>query len=90
VPVPVEGDAPPSALLLRARALIESHDTAAVECMRALAASLSDQASMQEPLKRLEVSIESYNFELARLELDALDRAFAATQPASRYKADGA
>jgi CheY-like chemotaxis protein/HPt (histidine-containing phosphotransfer) domain-containing protein len=86
----VKGDAPPSALLLRARQLIESHDTAAVECMRALGASLADRANVQEPLKRLEASIESYNFELARLELDALDRAFAASERSSGYKFDGA
>jgi CheY-like chemotaxis protein/HPt (histidine-containing phosphotransfer) domain-containing protein len=77
VPHNSKGDRAPSALLLRARELIESHDTAAVECMRALGASLADQADVQEPLKRLEASIESYNFELARVELDALDRAFA-------------
>jgi len=89
-PVSAKGDTPPSSLILRARALIENHDTAAVECMHALEASLADRASMQEPLKRLEASIESYDFELARVELDALDRAFAASERASSYKVDGA
>jgi signal transduction histidine kinase/DNA-binding LacI/PurR family transcriptional regulator/CheY-like chemotaxis protein len=90
VPVHVKGDAPPAALLARARELVESHDTAAVECMRALAASLADQAIVQEPLKRLEASIESYNFELARIELDALEQAFARSERVMKDKVDGA
>lgn len=84
------GGETPSDLLLRARALIENHDTAAVECMRALGARLADHANVQEPLKRLEASIESYNFELARIELETLERAFAASVRASSYKFEGA
>ena len=86
----VEGGAAPSELLLRARALIENHDTAAVDCMRALGACLADRANVQEPLKRLEASVESYNFELASVELEALERAFATSERGSRNKFEGA
>src|SRR6185369_10796792 len=86
----VEGGAAPSELLLRARALIENHDTAAVDCMRALGACLADRANVQEPLKRLEASVESYNFELASVELEALERAFATSERGSCNKFEGA
>ncbi len=76
---PVAGTAQgrPLALLVRARALIESHDTAAVECVQSLSQSLADHPSTWEPLRRLEASIEAYDFEHARLELDALDQSLA-------------
>jgi hypothetical protein len=76
-PVGEQAKARPRALLVRARALIESHDTAAVECVQSLCASLGDHPATREPLRRLEASIEAYDFEHARLELDALDQTLA-------------
>ncbi|HKO50609.1 MAG TPA: substrate-binding domain-containing protein [Polyangiaceae bacterium] len=78
-PISVEADAPASVLLGRARALIEDNDTAAVECVQSLRASLADHPSVREPLRRLEVSIESYDFERARLEIDVLHKALASS-----------
>jgi CheY-like chemotaxis protein len=86
----VDSGVVPSDLLLRARALIENHDTAAVDCVRVLSARLADQSNVQEPLKRLEASMESYDFELAQIELEALERAFATGERHSRYKFEGA
>ena len=89
VPAGSEGVVPPSALLRRARALVENNDTAAVECVQSLRASLGDQPGMQEPLKRLEASIEGYDFGLARLELDTLDRVVAANERDREYETKG-
>lgn len=79
-PLTVKADVRPSVLLGRARSLIESHDTAAVDCVQLLSASLADQPNLREPLRRLEASIESYNFELAQAELEALTGALGSSQ----------
>jgi len=84
-PVGAMASEPPTALVKRARALVANHDTAVVECVQALRNSLRDEAGMQAPLERLEVSIDSYDFELARIELEALERALALSERQSNY-----
>jgi HPt (histidine-containing phosphotransfer) domain-containing protein len=71
----VDAIAQPSALLGRARTLIENHDTAAVECIQSLRVSLAGEPSAWELLKRLEVSVQAYDFARARADLDALAQA---------------
>jgi signal transduction histidine kinase/DNA-binding LacI/PurR family transcriptional regulator/CheY-like chemotaxis protein len=66
-----------AALLARLQALLDEHDTAAVECLRALRHALGERPSAFDPLHRLEVSISAYDFEQARAELQALCKALA-------------
>jgi len=75
-----DAGARPSALLDRARTLIANHDTAAVECVQSLRVSLAHQPSLWEQLKRLEASIESYDFGHARAELEALAEALSSIE----------
>ena len=72
-----KAQAPPAELLIRTKALLEDHDTAAVELVRSLALSFGEHQGAKEPLKQLQASIEGYDFEQARLQLEALQTALA-------------
>ncbi|MEO7034215.1 MAG: substrate-binding domain-containing protein [Polyangiaceae bacterium] len=71
----VDPDVQPALLLTRAQKLVDAHDTAAVECVQLLSASLLAHSNVREPLKRLETAIDSYDFEQARVELDVVSQA---------------
>ncbi|HET9953386.1 MAG TPA: response regulator [Polyangiaceae bacterium] len=64
----------PLPVLSHMRKLLEDHDTAAVECLESLRSGVADRLNAAEPLRRLETSIESYDFEQARRELETLER----------------
>lgn len=75
-------DAPSTSLELepgleQLRTLLRHHDTAAIDALAALRARLAGRTSIAPPLRRLEASIGAYDFERARADLDALERALA-------------
>jgi signal transduction histidine kinase/DNA-binding response OmpR family regulator len=60
------------AVLLRLETLLAQNDTAAVECLDVLRDGLGDAGSGLEPLERLAVALQAYDFAMARHEFEAL------------------
>jgi signal transduction histidine kinase/DNA-binding LacI/PurR family transcriptional regulator/DNA-binding response OmpR family regulator len=71
------GDRDPLALLSQVEALIQNHDTAALDAVSSLSAILKHHARAREALQRLEVAVAAYDFEQAGVQVEALLRALA-------------
>lgn len=70
-------DRDPFTLLRQVEALVENHDTAALEAVSSLSATLKHHARAREAVQRLEVAVEAYDFEQAGVQVEALLRALA-------------
>jgi CheY-like chemotaxis protein/HPt (histidine-containing phosphotransfer) domain-containing protein len=77
-------------LLVQLRTLLTQNDTAAVECLERLREALGEAFAGLPPFQRLEASLQAYDFEIARRELEKFEEALASPRHASTSSPTGA
>jgi two-component system sensor histidine kinase/response regulator len=77
-------------LMVQLRTLLTQNDTAAVETLERLREALGEAYAGLPPFQRLEASLQAYDFELARRELEKFEEALSSPRHASTSSTSGA